>query len=67
MTDESQIRAEAKRIWPDAKRFELTQADGVTLTAFNYDDRVIDSVSADSMDLLKERLEELQPEGGQAP
>jgi hypothetical protein len=67
MTDESQIRAEAKRIWPDAKRVEITHEDGVTLTAFNYDDRVIDSASADSMDALKKRLEDLQPEGGQAP
>ncbi len=67
MADESQIEAEGRRIWPDAKRVQVLQAEGVTITAFDHDDRVIDSVSADSLDTLNRRLEELQPDGGQAP
>jgi hypothetical protein len=67
MANENEIEAEGRRIWPDAKRVEVIQAEGATITAFNHDNKVIDSVSADSLDSLLQRLKDLLPDGGQAP
>jgi hypothetical protein len=67
MCDDTHIRAEGRRIWPDAKRLVITQDGGATITAFNYEDELIDVLSADSMELLAKRLRDVLPEGGQAP
>jgi hypothetical protein len=66
MTDE--IKADAQRVWPNAKRIDLTPSrEGVTVTAFDYDDHVIDEASAGTLEELKAKLDGMLPDGGQAP
>ena len=67
MTDE--IRAEAQRVWPNAKRIDIESngANTVTATAIDANDHVIHQTSAATLEALKAKLENMLPEGGQAP
>jgi len=66
MTEE--IKADAQRVWPNAKRIDVTAGrDGVTVTAFDHDDQVIDRASAGTLEALKVKLDGMLLDGGQAP
>jgi hypothetical protein len=66
MTEE--IKADAQRVWPNAKRIDVTAgSEGATVTAFDHDDHVIEQASAGTLEELKAKLGGMLPDGGQAP
>ena len=66
---QDEIRAEAQRVWPNAKRIDIDSggSSGATATAIDANDHVIHRASAESLEALKANLENMLPEGGQAP
>ena len=79
-TTTEDVRVEAQRVWPNAKLIDVhpggfaqhssfTSPDpaGWRVAAMDYDDRLIDQVSAATLEDVKAKLENMQPTGGQAP
>lgn len=66
---ENEVRAEAQRVWPNAKRINIESggSNAVTATAIDANDHVIHQARAESLEALKANLENMLPEGGQAP
>lgn len=78
--DESEVRTAAQHVWPNAKTIRvqpgghgrhasIVESDlpGWQVVAFDYDDKIISQASAESLELLKGKLDGMLPQGGQAP